>query len=97
MQSMKAVYLALSSVLIFASNNARAAEHWLVVQAVAAAAYDARMQLLIGTDDIFTSAYYAACHADSRPKGAAPLKGSRGKNLGRRGQRPSGQRLAGSV
>jgi hypothetical protein len=41
------------------ASSARAAEeHCLVVQAMALAGYNERMQLLVGTDDIFTSAFH---------------------------------------
>jgi hypothetical protein len=52
-------YLTFLAALLLGTSAAKAAEeHCLVTQAVAVAAYDARMQLLVGTDDIFTSAFY---------------------------------------
>jgi len=57
---MREIYLTLLSALLFGASTVRAAEeHCLVVQAMAVAGYDARMQLLVGTDEIFNSAYYA--------------------------------------
>jgi hypothetical protein len=47
----------LLAVLIAAPTANAAEEHCLVTQAIASAGYDARMDLLIGTDDIFTAAY----------------------------------------
>jgi len=41
-------------------------EHCLVTQAIAAAGNEARMDLLIGTDDIFTAAYYAEKEASKK-------------------------------
>jgi hypothetical protein len=53
------IYLTLLLALLLGTSTAKAAEeHCLVVQAIAVAAYDARMQLLVGTDPIFTSAFY---------------------------------------
>lgn len=56
---MRAIQLILwSAIWIGASSAARAdQEHCLVIQAIAVAAHEARMQLLIGTDEIFTSNY----------------------------------------
>jgi hypothetical protein len=56
---MREIHLTLLAALLLGTSVAKAAEeHCLVVQAIAVAAYDARMQLLVGTDDIFTSAFY---------------------------------------
>jgi hypothetical protein len=52
--------LALLITTLAGASSARAAEeHCLVVQSMALAGYEARMQLLVGTDEIFTSAFYA--------------------------------------
>ena len=57
---MRKVYLAPLVIMSVGVQTARAAEeHCLVVQAMALTGYNERMQLLVGTDDIFTSAFYA--------------------------------------
>jgi hypothetical protein len=55
---MRKVCLTLLVIIFVGAPTARAAEeHCLVTQAIASAGYDARMDLLFGTDDIFTAAY----------------------------------------
>lgn len=55
---MRAIRLTLLSiVLVGAPAVSEAEEHCLVTQAMAVAGYEARMQLLVGTDDIFNSAF----------------------------------------
>jgi len=56
---MRGIHVALLLIVLAGASTARAAEeHCLVVQAMALAGYEARMQLLVGTDDMFTSAFY---------------------------------------
>jgi|HubBroStandDraft_4_1064222.scaffolds.fasta_scaffold304359_2 hypothetical protein len=54
------------ALLAGASTASAAEEHCLVVQAIALAGYNARMQLLVGTDSAFDSAYYAMQAASTK-------------------------------
>jgi hypothetical protein len=59
---MQIIHVTLLSIVFAGASTATAAdapkEHCLVVQAMALTGYNERMQLLVGTDDIFTSAFY---------------------------------------